>query len=94
MKIDSKLCPTFVPHHKKYTCVPATNTGLYFLWLRTNIGQSLELIFMWFIARASKASGFQGYLLTFFDFYSGTSKTHMNWQQGLRKSLGIRNMQF
>jgi len=40
---------------KKYTCVPATNTGLYFLWLRTNTGQSLEPIFIWFVARASES---------------------------------------
>ena len=37
-------------------CVPATNTGLHFLWLGTNVGQSLKPNFMRFIARASGLS--------------------------------------
>ena len=38
--IGSKLCPALVPHHKKYICIPATSTGLYFLWPNIpNIGR-------------------------------------------------------
>ena len=46
--------------------------------VRNNIGQSLELIFMRFIARASESSGLQGYWLTFFVFTQGLQKILTN----------------
>ena len=56
---------SFVPHHKKIDMCPSHKYRFIFLWLGTNVGQSLEPIFMWFFARASESSGLQGYRFTF-----------------------------
>ena len=69
--IGSKFYLRFIPNHRK------TNTGLYFLWLGTNIGQSLEPIFMQFIARASESSVLQGYQLTFLFLPRDLKKLHL-----------------
>ena len=65
-----------------------------FLWFGSTVALSCKPILMLFIEISSEFSGLPGYQLTFLIFAQGLKKTHMNWQQGIRISIGYQKRPF